>query len=51
MFKAKSCYVPNCDPTPFQKQLDDLGAIDTESLNVQDKYVFAQVMLILTIYF
>ncbi|XP_076804875.1 VPS10 domain-containing receptor SorCS1-like [Clavelina lepadiformis] len=42
VYLIKSCYINNCEPTPFQQHCDDVGAIDKESLVVQDNYVFVQ---------
>ena len=44
-FFGKSCYIPDCKTTPFQKVYDKLGYIDEESLNVQQKFIFAQVII------
>jgi len=41
-FFGKSCYIPDCKTTPFQKVYDKLGYIDEESLNVQQNFIFAQ---------
>jgi len=41
-FFGKSCYIPDCKTTPFQKVYDKLGYIDEESLNVQQDFIFAQ---------
>ena len=42
-YAVKTCYVPQCEATPFQEHYDKLGRIDKESLNVQDNYIFVQV--------
>jgi len=41
-YAVKTCYVPQCEATPFQEHYDKLGRIDKESLNVQDNYIFVQ---------
>uniref|UniRef100_H2Y6G9 Sortilin C-terminal domain-containing protein n=1 Tax=Ciona savignyi TaxID=51511 RepID=H2Y6G9_CIOSA len=32
VYLVKSCFIPHCEPTPFQVHCDSLGNIDAESL-------------------
>lgn len=38
----KTCYIPHCRETAFQKNYDALENIDMDSLVVQDDYIFVQ---------